>query len=344
MSVSKYDIDLDLSKAANTSHWHVADLVGSAKRVLDVGCSTGYLAMALTERGNEVVGLEYDEASAEQARARGLEVLTGDLEGMDLSGALGEGSFDVVVYADVLEHLRDPLPVLRATHRLLRPGGFVVISLPNIAHGDVRLALLDGHFDYSATGILDNTHTKFFTRRSLSRFARDAGFAVAELRRTTKALFETELELDPERFDAVLVNRVLADPEATTYQFVVKAVVDDAAACGLEHAERLYEAEIERDRLGSALQSLQAEVGRLQREVRHLRDVAALADQARLLAEQAAAESNNLQDELRALGQEQQRRGEAEIERLRRERRRLRKERDRLRGEVDVVPDDDQPS
>ena len=336
MSVSKYDIDVDLSKAANTSHWHVADLVGSAKRVLDVGCSTGYLALALAERGNEVVGVEYDEASAAQARARGLEVLTGDLENMDLRAALGDASFDVVIYADVLEHLRDPLPVLRATHPLLRPGGFVVISLPNIAHGDVRLALLDGHFDYTETGILDNTHTRFFTRRSLCRFARDAGFAVAELRRTTKALFETELELDPQRFDAALVDRVLADPEATTYQFVVKAVVDDAAASGLEHAERLYEAEIERDRLGSAVHALQGEVGRLQQEIAHLRDVAAL-------AEQAAAESNTLQDELRALGEEQQRRAEVEIERLRGERRRLRKERNHLRGEVGPLPDADRP-
>jgi methionine biosynthesis protein MetW len=331
--VSKYDIDLVGPGSPNTSHWQVADLVGSAKRVLDVGCSTGYFAEALAARGNDVVGLEFDETSAHQARARGIEVLTGDLETMDLPGSLGEASFDVVVFADVLEHLRDPLPVLRATHRLLRPNGFVVISLPNIAHGDVRLALLDGRFDYTETGILDNTHTKFFTRRSLTRFVRDAGFAIAELRRTSQALFETELELDRQGFEPALIERVLADPDATTYQFILKAVADDAAASGLGLAERLYEAESERDRLRD-------EAMRLRDEVAHLREVAAQADRARQLAEQAAAESDTLQGELRTLSEEQQRRATLEIERLRYQRRRFRMERNRLRAQLTPGPQD----
>jgi O-antigen biosynthesis protein len=314
--VSKYDIDLVGPGSPNTSHWQVADLVGSAKRVLDVGCSTGYFAEALAARGNDVVGIEFDETSAQQARARGLEVLTGDLETLDLPGCLGEASFDVVVFADVLEHLRDPLPVLRATHRLLRPNGFVVISLPNIAHGDVRLALLDGRFDYTDTGILDNTHTKFFTRRSLTRFVRDAGFAIAELRRTSQALFETELELDRQGFEPALIERVLADPDATTYQFILKAVADDAAASGLGLAERLYEAESERDRLRDEAMRL------------------------RQLAEQAAAESDTLQGELRTLSEEQQRRATLEIERLRYQRRRFRMERNRLRAQLTPGPQD----
>ena len=89
MAASKYDIELDVSHPSNTSHWHVADLVGSAKRVLDVGCSTGYLAEALAGRGNEVLGVEYDDASAELARSRGLQVLTADLESVDLAEHFG---------------------------------------------------------------------------------------------------------------------------------------------------------------------------------------------------------------------------------------------------------------
>ena len=225
--------------------------------------------------------------------------------------------------------------MLRASLQLLRPAGFVVISLPNIAHGDVRLALLDGRFDYSATGILDNTHTKFFTRSSLRRFVHDAGFAVAEMRRTSVGLFGTELGLDPEDFDSGIVERVLADPESTTYQFVVKAVRDDAAAAGVEHAERLYEAQVESDRLAAEVARLSEASGRLQAEAAHLREGVRL-------AEQAASESNTLQEELRALGEEQQRRARAEIERLRAQRRQFRQERDALRAQLGQAPSPDE--
>lgn len=331
MGVSKYDIDLDLSHEADSSHWHVADLIGSAKRVLDVGCSTGYFAQALAGRGNEVLGVEYDDASADSARSRGLEVLTGDLETLDLESHFGTASFDVVVYADVLEHLRDPLPVLRRTHALLRPGGFVVVSLPNIAHGDVRLALLDGRFDYTETGILDNTHTRFFTRTTLTRFVRDAGFAVAELRRTTAPLFQTEQRLDRANYDQALVQRVLADPESVTYQFVVKAVIDNGDSAGLGLAERLYEAETERDRLVD-------EAAGLRLHVAHLEDVVGQVSAAREATDRAVDDLRGELDELRARLEQDATAAVAERDRLRRGRRRMREERDRLRAEVENRP------
>ena len=325
MPVSKYDIELDLGQENGSSHWHVADLVGAAKRVLDVGCSTGYLAAAIAARGNEVLGVEYDEASAAIARERGLEVLTADLETNDLAAHFGAGSFDVVVFADVLEHLRDPLPVLRRSHDLLAPGGYVVISLPNIAHGDVRLALLDGRFDYTDTGILDTTHTRFFTRTSLLRFVRDGGFATAELRRTKAGLFDTEIGLDAADYDEALVTRVLADPESLTYQFVLKAVPDDAAASDLGLPERLYEAEIERDRLAEEARRLRHRMEGLERLASELSTVRAEMDR-------AMDEQRRELDDVRA-----QRRADLEaFERdrrdLRADRRRLRDQRDRLRA------------
>jgi len=328
VGVSKYDIDLDLGRAANSSHWHVADLVGSAKRVLDVGCSTGYFAEALAGRGNEVLGVEYDDASAASARERGLEVLTTDVETADLAAHFGAGSFDVVIYADLLEHLRDPLPVLRRTHDLLAPGGFVVISLPNIAHGDIRLALLDGRFDYTETGILDTTHTRFFTRKTLLRFVRDAGFAVAEVRRTTTPLFETEQGLDAAAYDTALVERVLADPEALTYQFVVKAVVDDASASDVGLPERLYEAELERDRLAS-------ESARLRQRLEHLEGVVAGVDATREEATRVTTELTSEVEQLRAQLAGDREAFDRDRHELRRGRRRMREERDRLRSELE---------
>jgi len=227
VSSSRYDTVVH-DGLENNSHVYMLELVGSVKRVLDVGCASGYFARALAEHGCTVSGVEYDVDAAEQARPALAELVVGDLEQLDLVAQLGEGRFNVVVFGDVLEHLRDPLPVLRQARTLLAPGGYVVMSIPNVAHGAVRLQLLQGRFDYRPTGLLDSTHIRFFTRDNLEVLLHDAGFAATDFLRTTAGLFETELGLTPDQVPADLVEQVLQDPDATTYQFVVRAVPDDA--------------------------------------------------------------------------------------------------------------------
>jgi 2-polyprenyl-3-methyl-5-hydroxy-6-metoxy-1,4-benzoquinol methylase len=287
MAESKYDIEVDLTES-RTSHAKIVELVGSNKRVLDVGCATGYLAETLRVFGNTVSGVEYQPAAAAQARPHLAELVVGDLEKLDLVAEFGEGRFDVVVYGDVLEHLRDPLPVLRQARRLLAPGGSVVISVPNIAHGDVRLALLKGRFEYRKLGLLDETHTRFFTRDSLEAFVRDAGFAAVDIRRTTADLFSTEIGVCAQDYDPAVVDQIRHDPEATTYQFVLRAVRDDAHYVNTELAERIeHQAhriatlELEAERLRAALAAATAER-------------AASVEQAAVLARELAAQRAEL--------------------------------------------------
>lgn len=243
MASSKYDTVVDLS-LDNNSHTYMVELVGSQKRVLDVGCASGYFARTLVERGCRVSGVEYDVEAAEQARPALEQLVVGDLESLDLVAELGAGGFDVVVFGDVLEHLRDPLPVLRQARELLAPGGYVVISIPNVAHGAVRLLLLQGRFDYRPTGLLDSTHIRFFTRANLEALLRDAGLAATDFLRTTAGLFETELGLSPDDVPADVVAQVLEDPDATTYQFVVRAVPDDAD-WSVQRMRRQFEQRVE---------------------------------------------------------------------------------------------------
>jgi 2-polyprenyl-3-methyl-5-hydroxy-6-metoxy-1,4-benzoquinol methylase len=152
----------------------------SGARVLDVGCATGYLARELTARGAaQVDGVEFDPAAAQQARAHCREVVVGDLEApltREQVAALGRP--DLIVCADVLEHLRDPWNTLAWLNGLLAPGGKAIISIPNIAHWTARRALLQGRFDYADHGLFDRTHLRFFTRASVRELARRAGFAV----------------------------------------------------------------------------------------------------------------------------------------------------------------------
>ena len=260
--MDQYDISID-EHATNTSHAEILDLVGHNKRVLDVGCSSGYLAEVLGRHGCKVSGVEVDPTLAEQARAFADPVVVGDLEALDLVEELGEASFDVVMFGDVLEHTRDPLTVLRRSLGLLRPGGSVVISIPHIGHGDVRLALLKGRWDYSPLGLLDDTHLRFFTRDNLLELLRAAGLAATDIRRTTTPLGTTELKVDLSQYDQALIDEVMQDPEATTYQFVVRAVPDDAA----HRVEHLAARELaSHDRIVE----LERRVERLERENRSL--------------------------------------------------------------------------
>jgi O-antigen biosynthesis protein len=274
MPLSKYDIQVDLEHRPGTSHAYMVEMVGSNKRVLDVGCDTGYLGEALQALGNSTVGFEVNETTAQQARTRINRVEVGDLESTDLVEVFGRGSFDVVIFGDVLEHLRDPLPVLRQARPLLAPGGSVIISTPNIAHGDVRLALLQGRFQYNKVGILDETHTKFFTRDTLVQFMQDAGFTLVELKRTMLDLFESEMNVRESDFDPALIAKLRADPEALTYQFVVRGVPDDSTQISSDVAllvdrlqselrhehDRVRDLAVEREQLLATIERLTAQL------------------------------------------------------------------------------------
>jgi 2-polyprenyl-3-methyl-5-hydroxy-6-metoxy-1,4-benzoquinol methylase len=229
MDGPRYDTDVDLSNR-NNSHTLMVELVGGTKRVLDVGCATGYLAKALVEQGCTVSGVEFDAQAAEEARPHLDRLVLGDIETMDLAGTFGDDRFDVIVFGDVLEHLRDPLAVLRKARVLLTDRGSVVASIPNIAHGSVRLALLAGRFDYQQLGLLDSTHVRFFTRSSIEDLFREAGMVPIDVRRTTAGFFDTPVPVSPSEFAPEVVHAVQADPESSTYQFVLRAVADDAEA------------------------------------------------------------------------------------------------------------------
>jgi 2-polyprenyl-3-methyl-5-hydroxy-6-metoxy-1,4-benzoquinol methylase len=168
---------------AYSSHSVILRLAGSGagRRLLDVGAAHGYLAAALRTQGFRVTGIEADSVLGEEAAKHCDEFLP-----LDLDGPLPNFTepFDLLVFGDVLEHLRDPGTVLREFVDSLKDDGAVIISLPNIANIYVRLQLLFGRFDYQDRGILDRTHMRFFTRKTFRQFMDDAGLRVATLTAT----------------------------------------------------------------------------------------------------------------------------------------------------------------
>lgn len=222
----RYDTDVDLNDR-NTARTQLVLLTGSEKKVLEFGPATGYITKALSDRGCRVTAIEIDPKAAAEAERFADRMIVGDIETLDLGSVLGGERFDVVMFGDVLEHLVDPARILATARSMLTDGGSVVASIPNIAHGSVRLALLSGSFPYSSQGLLDRTHLRFFTRESLERLFQGTGFDIVEWGRTTADVFETELELDPRSYPADLVEIIRAMPESETYQFVVRAELSD---------------------------------------------------------------------------------------------------------------------
>jgi methionine biosynthesis protein MetW len=221
--------DLVAAHGLSCAHRLVLAAVPDGTRVLDVGCSTGYLAAELTARGCRVVGVEGDPEAAAQARERCELVVVGDVEDPAVRDELPH-DMDAVLLADVLEHLRDPWAVLAALRETLAPGGRAVVSLPNIGHWTARRALAGGRFPYADHGLFDRTHLRFFTRASARELAQRAGFAVEREQPATASLpLEAYLrrrwggtEHDPPPALAAARRRLTAlRPELFAFQFVL---------------------------------------------------------------------------------------------------------------------------
>jgi len=227
--------------APDSSHNLLLGLVPPAARVLEFGCATGYMSEVLGARlGCSVTGIELCPEAADVARKHCERVIVGDAEHLDLAQALGPTRFDVILFADVLEHLREPGLLLSRVRPFLAEGGSVVASIPNVAHGSVRLALLNGEFRYRDTGLLDSTHLRFFTRESIEELFEQAGYAVTRWLRRRMEIGGTELGLPNRGVPDAVWQWLAADPEATTYQFVVRA------ARRSEAAETIYRLRIRR--------------------------------------------------------------------------------------------------
>lgn len=169
---------VELGTDPYSAHRLVLGYCIGGRTVLDVGCSAGSLGRALITQGATVDGIEYDEAAAREARGTYRQVLVGDIERMTLP--LDAAAYDRMVCADILEHLRDPCAVLVRLRPLLAPNGLLVVSTPNIANWSIRLLHLAGRWEYQERGIMDRTHLRFFTRRSLEALLRRAGYRVVE--------------------------------------------------------------------------------------------------------------------------------------------------------------------
>lgn len=226
MSNYKNTFNIDDS---NTS-WSLAfELINDNSSVLEIGCGNGNFAEALKKYKNcTVTGIEPNKEDANLARKKVDKILSGTVEAN--LRKLNRKKFDHIVLLDVIEHLVDPVSVLNSLSKLLKDHGTIVFSMPNMAHVSVRLMLMGGELVYGKTGILDNTHLHFYTKKEINRVFGAAGLAIDKL---VGVMDEYGDEIMRDELNAIGVldySRGLMDllrsNSGSVYQYVGAAIVN----------------------------------------------------------------------------------------------------------------------
>lgn len=220
----------EVSFAEENCHGKLLKYINEKDNVLEFGCSRGDFARYITEKFDcTVTGIEISAEALEVARPALTRAILCDIEEYAWVGELGDERFDVIVFADVIEHLKNPAQTLKEAKRFLKEGGRVIFSVPNVAHTDIVAKLFENRFDYTDIGLLDNTHVHLFAKENIASFCAEAGLFLAEISGTVAKAGTTE---QGESFVDEYVKEFVKDKAyGNIYQFV-------ALAYDLEYASK----------------------------------------------------------------------------------------------------------
>jgi len=219
--MSKYDFEIDLSDRTSTGI--IIHKIKPGSRVLEFGCAEGRMTRHMArEMGCRVWVVEYDPQSYAVARQEAQGGVCGDIMDFAWEEAFRGMTFDAIIFADVLEHLYDPALALGRAAAFLAEGGAVYVSVPNLTHNDILLKAAWDRVDYTAVGILDDTHRHFWGLENLPDLARDAGLTLRALEATYCDTYLTEqYGAVPENRDTLLENILRQRPSGEIYQFIL---------------------------------------------------------------------------------------------------------------------------
>ena len=214
--------EYQLKPSEDSSHGRISTLLKSRPpgKVLDLGCSSGLLSERLRAMGHHVTGVDLNEIA-------GVEERTDAFYRADLNEGIppevGTG-YDMVLAADVLEHLVNPGALMRQVRNALTPEGTAIFCVPNIAHWYPRFRSTFGMFDYDQRGILDSTHLRFFTRRSIQKLIERQGFTVRRLEPVGLPLDALGVEGGKAQWLRLTDHMLLSMwPTMFGYQFIIEA-------------------------------------------------------------------------------------------------------------------------
>ena len=272
----------------------LARMVEPGQRVLELGTGPGTITRILHHKGCKVTGVEMDPDTLATCAPFCERTLQANLEDPLWWQPLDGEKFEVIICADVLEHLRDPRPLLEKLPVFLMEGGCVLMSLPNASHLTIVASLLGGRFPYQKNGLLDNTHLKFYGREDLDALLRECGFLWQHWHTVQVDPAQAELKQywnDLEESDQEFLKARCAD--GMVYQHVVRAFPTSATG----HLNKLQKDLMELE------QSHRAEVSRMDEKFETerqawLSEQATVAERTKLQAQQKELEFNSQMNSL----------------------------------------------
>lgn len=228
--MSKYDFEIDLSQ--NTSTGIILSQIPKNSVVLEFGCATGRMTRYMKEALNcRVYIVEYDADAYATALQYAEDGLCDDIQTFQWAEKFCGIRFDAIIFADVLEHLTAPEQVLMRASALLKDTGCLYASVPNITHNDILLKAFEDRFDYTSTGLLDDTHVHFWGFQNLKALSGRCGLNIQKIEGTFCATGDTEQSPRSGGERHLLLENILRERQCgEVYQFIVTFVKGDAAA------------------------------------------------------------------------------------------------------------------
>jgi 2-polyprenyl-3-methyl-5-hydroxy-6-metoxy-1,4-benzoquinol methylase len=228
----KYDYKVDPN--ADTAPARVVRMVGKNKKVLEVGSGPGSITKQLKETGNcSVTALEIDPDAIELVKPFCEAVYSADLNASDWGNLLNGKKFEVVLAADVLEHVYNPLAVLKTMSSLLEDNGRIILSLPHVGHSSVAACLLLEDFEYRDWGLLDKTHIRFFGLINIQKLVSQAGLSIRKVEFVVRHPRETEFADKWSTLSSSVRKALLTNKYGLVYQVVLEATVSTSVADSL---------------------------------------------------------------------------------------------------------------
>lgn len=231
MMKKRHKYEYEVTLASDSAAARVVRMVGKDKYVLEIGAGPGSITKILTSVSNcRVTALDIDAESIKMLSPYCEQVYQVDLNNVAWPEILvQEKKFEVLVAADVLEHVYEPLTVLKSMKGLLDEDGYMIISLPHVGHSVIHACLLEENFEYADSGLLDRTHIRFFGIKNMQKLFEDAGMKIVHAEFVVRTPKYTEFAKLWERTSQELRSVLAKNPFGLVYQVVVKAIPDNAS-------------------------------------------------------------------------------------------------------------------